>query len=145
MDFRQAVQSCLTKYVTFSGRAQRSEFWFFVLFMFIASLVASLLDMTFFGVGMENDQPLGSFLSLALLLPSISATVRRLHDVDRSGWWWWLWLIPLVGWIVLLVWFVTKGSSGPNQYGPDPFGGSSGIDDRVLTHRSSIPNVSRDD
>ena len=74
MDFRQAVQSCLTKYATFSGRAQRSEFWFFVLFMFIASLVASLLDMTFFGVGMENDQPLGSFLSLALLLPSISAT-----------------------------------------------------------------------
>ena len=143
MDFRQAVQSCLTKYVTFSGRAQRSEFWFFVLFTFIAGLGASFLDKTFFGVSVEDAQPIGSILSLALLLPSLSATVGRLHDVDKSGWWWWLWLIPLIGWITLLVWFVTKGTSGQNQYGPDPFDGSSGIDDQVFTHQSSIPKVSR--
>jgi uncharacterized membrane protein YhaH (DUF805 family) len=145
MNFLQAVQTCLTKYATFSGRARRSEYWYFVLFSILAGIVASSLDSALFGINTEDPQPFSSILSLALLLPSLAASVRRLHDTDRSGWWWWLWLVPLIGWIILLVWFATKGTSGPNRFGPDPFGGSPDFDHRNFTHQSSIPKVSRDD
>jgi uncharacterized membrane protein YhaH (DUF805 family) len=116
MDFSQAIKTCLNKYATFSGRAQRSEYWYFFLFMVIANIVASVVDSVIFG-----DTPvLYLIATLALLVPSIAAGVRRLHDTDKSGWWLLLGLIPFVGAIVLIVFFCQRGTVGQNQFGPDP-------------------------
>ncbi len=121
MDFSQAIKTCLNKYATFSGRAQRSEYWYFFLFMVLANIVASVLDSVIFG-----DIPvLYLIATLALLVPSIAAGVRRLHDTDKSGWWLLLGLIPFVGAIVLIVFFCQRGTVGPNQFGPDPLQASS--------------------
>ena len=114
MNFGEAISKCLNEYVTFSGRARRSEYWYFALFNLIASFAAAALDMAM------NTAVLQALVGLGLLLPSISVTVRRLHDKDKSGWWWWLGLIPIIGWIVLLVWFVQRGTVGANRFGPDP-------------------------
>jgi uncharacterized membrane protein YhaH (DUF805 family) len=116
MDFGQAIKICLNKYATFSGRAQRSEYWYFFLLMIIVNIVASVLDSAIFG-----DIPvLYLIATLALLVPSIAAAVRRLHDTDRSGWWLLLGFIPVVGDIVLIVFFCQRGTVGSNQFGPDP-------------------------
>jgi uncharacterized membrane protein YhaH (DUF805 family) len=116
MDFGQAIKICLNKYATFTGRAQRSEYWYFFLFMVIVNIVASVLDSAIFG-----DVPvLYLIATLALIVPSIAAGVRRLHDTDKSGWWLLLGLIPVVGAIVLIVFFCQRGTVGPNQFGPDP-------------------------
>ncbi len=114
MGFGEAISKCLNNYVTFSGRARRSEYWYFVLFNILASFAASALDMAI------GTMILQLLVALGLFLPGISVTVRRLHDKDRSGWWYWLVLIPLIGWIVLLVWFVQKGTDGDNRFGADP-------------------------
>jgi uncharacterized membrane protein YhaH (DUF805 family) len=134
MTFTEAVKSCLSKYVTFRGRAARSEFWFFWLFSFLVLIVSTILDgilgtgftMINPATGLEQSMGYGYvylIAALALLLPSLAAAVRRLHDTNRSGWWLLIALIPLIGAIVLLVWYCTKGTPGDNQYGPDPLGG----------------------
>ncbi|MBD2750097.1 DUF805 domain-containing protein [Microvirga sp. BT688] len=116
MDFSQSIKTCLNKYATFTGRAQRSEYWYFFLVMVLANIVASVLDSVIFG-----DIPvLYLIATLALLVPSIAAGVRRLHDTDKSGWWLLLGLVPFVGAIVLIVFFCQRGTVGPNQFGPDP-------------------------
>jgi uncharacterized membrane protein YhaH (DUF805 family) len=116
MNFGQAIKTCLNKYATFSGRATRSEYWYFFLFLVIVNIVASVLDSTIFG-----DMPvLYLIATLALLVPSIAAGVRRLHDTDKSGWWLLVGLIPVIGTIVLIVFFCQRGSVGTNQFGPDP-------------------------
>ncbi|MFT4027199.1 MAG: DUF805 domain-containing protein [Novosphingobium sp.] len=107
----------MSKYVVFSGRASRSEYWFFYLATFLASIVASIID-NILGLGF-----LSMIVALGLFLPSIAAGIRRLHDTDRSGWWLLIVLIPLVGAILLIVWLATKGTPGTNQFGPDPLGG----------------------
>ena len=119
MSFADAVRTCLTKYVVFSGRARRSEYWWFALFTFLVSLVASILDLI-----LDTDYSRGSGLingvtSLALLLPSIAVAIRRLHDTSRTGWWLLIGLIPIIGWIVLIV-FYLQDSHADNQYGPNP-------------------------
>lgn len=133
MTFQEAVRTCLSKYATFSGRASRSEYWFFYLATVIVIFVAGILDRAL-GLDFKMANPLTGLeqsagygwlyviAGLALLLPSLAAMVRRLHDTNRSGWWW---LIALtgIGAIVLLVWFVSKGTTGDNTYGPDPLGG----------------------
>jgi len=119
MGFTQAVKSCFRQYVGFRGRAPRSEYWFFVLFYFIAVLVMALGDSLLFGS--ENQMaPLVSLLTLGLLLPSLAVAIRRLHDIDRTGWWVLLWFVPIVGIIVLLVFFVQRGTTGTNRFGADP-------------------------
>lgn len=144
MTFSQAVRSCLSKFVTFSGRASRSEFWYFVLFVFLAGILVSLFDQIIFGSGVEDDRGFSSILSLVLFLPQISVGVRRLHDTDRSGWWWWLWALPIIGWIILLVWYVSQGTNGSNRFGHDPLDGSTGFgEDGSNYDRSSIPSVPR--
>jgi uncharacterized membrane protein YhaH (DUF805 family) len=116
MDFGQAIKTCLNKYATFSGRATRSEYWYFFLFLMIVNIVASVLDSTIFG-----DMPvLYLIATLVLLVPSIAAGVRRLHDTDKSGWWLLLGLIPVIGAIVLIVFFCQRGTVGTNQFGPNP-------------------------
>ncbi len=119
MDFTTAIRTCLTKYADFSGRARRSEFWYFFLFNVLVSIVASILD-NLLGTDMGTGTGvIGGLASLALLLPSIAVGVRRLHDISKSGWWILVGLIPLVGWIILIVWFV-QDSHGDNEHGPSP-------------------------
>jgi len=119
MNFQTAVKTCLTKYVTVSGRAARSEYWYWVLFGVLVGIVANIVDAILFG---GNSRPVSSIVSLAILLPGIAVSVRRLHDLDRSGWWYLLVLIPVIGWIALLVWFIGRGTVGPNRFGEDPIG-----------------------
>ena len=117
MGFGQAISSGFSNYVNFSGRACRSEYWFWVLFVLIADVVAIAIDAA---IGM---QIVSSLFGLAVLLPGLAVTVRRLHDLDRTGWWILLGLIPLVGAIILIIWFCSKGTDGLNRFGADPLGG----------------------
>ncbi|SDJ02299.1 DUF805 domain-containing protein [Lutimaribacter saemankumensis] len=122
MGFQDAVRKCLSNYATFEGRAARSEFWWFTLFLFLGNAVFSILDRILFG-GVAHGQEisvLGALFSLAVLLPTIAVGVRRLHDLDRTGWWYLLVLIPLIGGLILLFFFIQKGTSGTNRFGPDP-------------------------
>lgn len=117
MGFGQAISSGFSNYVNFSGRSSRSEYWFWVLFVLIADVVAIAIDAA---IGM---QIISSLFGLAVLLPGLAVTVRRLHDLDRTGWWIFLGLIPLVGAIILIIWFCSKGTDGLNRFGADPLGG----------------------
>lgn len=111
----------LQKYADFSGRAPRPEYWWFVLAQIVVLLVAMMLDSL---LGTEiGDMGYGFIYlitALALLIPAIAVGVRRLHDTGRSGWWLLIALIPLVGAIILLVFFASKGNPGDNEYGPPP-------------------------
>ena len=111
----------LRKYVTFGGRARRAEYWWFALGYFVVLLVAMAID----GVlGTRGAYGVGGvfygIVVLAALLPSLAVGFRRLHDLDKSAWWLLIGLVPLIGGIVLLVWFCSRGTVGPNQFGPDP-------------------------
>lgn len=122
MSFTAAVRSVLTQYVGFSGRARRSEYWWFVLFSILVGIIASVLD-SVLGTDFESSAGSGLFsllANLALLLPSLAVAIRRLHDTDRSGWWVLIGLIPILGLIVLVVFFVQDGTPGPNRFGPSP-------------------------
>lgn len=114
MGFADAVRTCLSKYASATGRARRSEYWWFALFGFLVGLAAAVLD------GVLGTGFLYILSTLALLLPSITVGIRRLHDTDRSGWWLLIGLIPLIGTVILIVFFVMEGTRGPNQHGPDP-------------------------
>jgi uncharacterized membrane protein YhaH (DUF805 family) len=104
MNFVDAVKTCFTKYADFNGCASRPEFWWWVLFTFVATTVLRAVS-----------YELSGLFSLATLLPGIAVTARRLHDTDRSGWLQLLWLIPVIGWIVLIIWCAEAGK--PNRYG----------------------------
>jgi uncharacterized membrane protein YhaH (DUF805 family) len=104
MTFIDSIRTCFTKYADFKGCASVSEFWWWVLFTFLASAA----------LGIFSDKASAVF-SLATLLPSIAVGARRLHDTNRSGWLQLLWLIPVIGWIVLIVFFVQDGKV-PNRY-----------------------------
>jgi len=123
MNFGEAVGSSLRNYATFSGRARRSEFWYFILFNLLVNLVAGVLDAAFFDTDIAAPEQFGAFSLIAflvLLLPGLAVSVRRLHDTGRSGWALLLALIPLVGIIILIVFYATRGEDGPNRFGPDP-------------------------
>lgn len=106
----------LKKYAVFQGRARRQEFWMFTLINFIISLILSSIDYML-GTGV-----LGGIYALAVLIPTIAVTVRRLHDTGRSGWWILIFLVPVVGFIILLVFMVLDSQPGDNEYGPNPKG-----------------------
>lgn len=105
---------CFKKYAVFSGRARRKELFMFFLFNFIVCIVASVLDALFAG-GI-----LYLLVLLACFLPGFAVQIRRLHDIGKSGWWYLLCLIPLIGSIILLVWFCYDSQPGDNAYGPNP-------------------------
>jgi uncharacterized membrane protein YhaH (DUF805 family) len=105
------------QYATFAGRARRTAFWMFVLFNFIINTILNIIQRA---TGNTAVLVISSLYGLAVLIPSIAVTVRRLHDIGRSGGWWWLVLIPIVGWIILIVWCAQDSQPGPNQYGPNP-------------------------
>lgn len=148
MEFGEAIKTCFRKYATFSGRAQRSEYWWWYLFNFLVVGGATIIDIAIFGVGPDKVQPLSGILSLGFMLPNLAVTCRRLHDGNRSGWWM---LLPLAGaipfvvfaiigsrtgtmvaptvatiavlaitFVLLLYWLIKRGTVGPNRFGPDP-------------------------
>ncbi|MBK5962427.1 DUF805 domain-containing protein [Rhodoplanes elegans] len=121
MTFAEAIASGFRNYVGFEGRASRSEYWFWVLFVILVSLATGILDYIIFGPG--GLSPINALASLALFLPGLAVGVRRLHDIDRTGWWMLL-VITLIGGLVLLVFFVMRGTPGPNRFGPDPLAGA---------------------
>ena len=111
-------------YANFSGRARRSEYWYFALTNFLIQLVFIIL---FFSFAVSDNASIGfmfyglmALYSLAILIPSIAVAVRRLHDVGKSGWFYFIVLIPIVGAIWLLILFFTEGDQGENAYGQDP-------------------------
>lgn len=109
----------LKQYVDFSGRARRKEYWMFILFNIIFSAIAMTIDYVL-GLSVMGSGPIGMIYSLAILLPSIAAVVRRLHDINRSGAWILIGFIPLIGQIWLLVLLIKAGDAGDNKYGSDP-------------------------
>jgi uncharacterized membrane protein YhaH (DUF805 family) len=117
MTFGEAIQSGFRNYVTFSGRALRSEYWFWTLFVCLVSAAAEIIDVAIFS-NLETGL-VSPLASLALLLPGIAVSVRRLHDLERTGWWL-LIAFTIIGLILLLVWDCMKGTTGPNRFGPDP-------------------------
>lgn len=119
MGFGEAVQSVFSKYATFSGRARRSEYWYFVLLQVIVTAVLNGLYSATESVAFSAILVL---FDLALLVPSLAVCWRRLHDIGRSGAYYFFVLIPLVGWILLLVWMCQDSQPGANQYGPSPKG-----------------------
>lgn len=113
MVFFEAISSCFNKYVQFSGRASRSEYWYFWLFGLICSALSDMVE----GRGQYGVGALSGLIALALVLPQLAVTARRLHDTDRSGWWMLLWLIPIIGWIVILVFLCQRPTPGQNRFG----------------------------
>jgi uncharacterized membrane protein YhaH (DUF805 family) len=108
MDFKQSVLRCVRdKYADFNGRASRPEFWWFALFCCLVALVLNVLRL----------EMIGMLANLALLLPSIAVGARRLHDMGKSGWFQLVWLIPLIGWVVVIYWLVQPSVAGANEYG----------------------------
>jgi uncharacterized membrane protein YhaH (DUF805 family) len=103
MTFIDSIKTCFNKYALFEGTASRSEYWWFYLFTVLAPFILRAFS-----------DILSGLLSLAILLPSIAAGARRLHDTDRSGWWQLLWFVPLVGWIVLIIFLAQE--SRANRY-----------------------------
>ena len=120
--FRNFKECVTTKFATFSGRARRREFWLFALFTWIVSCVLQIISVAAQGsVVISVLVAIVSLLfSLFLFIPGLAIYVRRLHDTGRSGWWLLIALLPLIGAIVLLVFFCTAGTVGENEYGADP-------------------------
>ena len=121
MNFTEAIASGFRNYVGFSGRAPRSEYWYWFLFAVLVNIAATIVDAILFS--RADVGPIGLIVGLALFLPGLAVGVRRLHDLDRSGWWILIVFIPIVGVIILLVWACMRGTLGPNRFGPDPLGG----------------------
>ena len=108
MNFTDAIKTCLSKYADFNGRASRSEYWWFVLFVFVVGAASSIVS-----------HALAGLFHLAVLLPSLAAAARRLHDTNRSGWLQLIALIPVLGWIAIIYLLAQEGKD-PNQFGPAP-------------------------
>ena len=120
VSFKEAVVRALSQnYCNFSGRASRSEYWWFYLFSCIVSWVVSII-VSLFSSELSIMYIASMVVGLAFLLPSLGIAVRRLHDIGKSGWWLFISLIPLIGAILLLVWFCKDSQMEPNEYGPVP-------------------------
>jgi uncharacterized membrane protein YhaH (DUF805 family) len=120
MNFFEAISSGFRNYVNFSGRAIRSEYWYWTLFTTVVSLVFGVIDEV-----LNPGDKMGVFsivtmlIELAVFLPGLAVSVRRLHDIDRTGWWLLL-AFTVIGFFVLIYWACQRGTSGPNRFGPDP-------------------------
>jgi uncharacterized membrane protein YhaH (DUF805 family) len=110
-------QHSMKHYATFSGRARRTEFWMYLLVYVVMVVVASVLDALLGTAGL-----LGGLVALVHIIPSLALQARRLHDIDRSGWWMLIWFIPLIGWLILLYWNIKEGDTGSNRFGASPKG-----------------------
>ena len=132
MGFGQAISTCLRKYATFQGRARRSEFWWWVLLLFVIGIITNLLDNVFgtninysaydtlSSLKISQGGWISAIVGLALFIPTLAVSVRRLHDTGKSGWWWWLNVLCCIGSLILLIFYVTKSDPMPNKYGDVP-------------------------
>ena len=109
MDFQESIKQCFQKYADFNGRAKRPEYWWFALFCFITPILLGVIGDT-----------LSMAFSLVTLLPSLAVGSRRLHDTNKSGWFQLLLLIPVLGWIPLIIFLAQEGEAQANQYGESP-------------------------
>jgi uncharacterized membrane protein YhaH (DUF805 family) len=116
MGFGEAIVTCLRNYFNFSGRASRAEYWWFTLFVVLTTIGGKIIDAMTQGVA--DGGLFESLVALVVIVPHLAVAVRRLHDTNRSGWWWWLWFVPLIGWLVMLVWLCEAGDAEPNRYDP---------------------------
>jgi uncharacterized membrane protein YhaH (DUF805 family) len=129
MSFGQAVSDGFSQYATFSGRSRRSAYWYWVLFVFLGSVVASLLD-NLLGITIEGASVAGNdsvgwislLFAFAVIIPSLAVTFRRLHDTGRSGWWWLFALLCCIGQIIVFIFCLSDSTPGDNEYGPNPKG-----------------------
>ncbi|MFG1479950.1 DUF805 domain-containing protein [Xanthobacter sp. V4C-4] len=141
MDFITAIKTCFAKYAVFQGRATRSEFWWFELFLVLVALTVPLAVVLLMGPVVSErvtmDGPMGHgwgmmwasggpgilphLVNLLLFLPALAVTVRRLHDVGRSGWWVLIMMLPAIGFLLLLFWWVQPSEPRDNAYGPAPY------------------------
>jgi uncharacterized membrane protein YhaH (DUF805 family) len=132
MGFVEAVRSVYRNFFNFQGRARRSEYWWFFLFNILAGIVIGIVEVALgLGAGTMSSGPgevsmnfaggpLSIIWSLVNIIPGIAVGIRRLHDTDRSGWWTFIALIPLIGFILLIVWYASNGTAGSNRFGNDP-------------------------
>ncbi len=119
--FPDAVKKAvLENYVNFSGRASRSEYWWFQLAVFILGIITAVLDGIIFGFEFDDPTVLSWIAQIGLFLPSLALVVRRLHDLGRSGWWFLIAFVPCIGIIVLFVFLVQDGQPHHNEYGEVP-------------------------
>jgi len=121
VEFGEAINVAFSKYATFQGRASRSEYWWYTLFVCLLSIGTAVLDIIIFGMQTVDPmnpvaiQPIGLIVSLGLIIPGLSIAARRLHDTGRSGWWILL-SFTIIGIIPLFIWYVSKGNDEQNKY-----------------------------
>ena len=119
LSFSQAIAICMGKYATFSGRASRSEYWWFFLFVTLISWVSTI----YARAASSFDDPFAEYytvvVSWVFFVPSIASATRRLHDIGKSGWWQLLWVIPVIGWIPLVIWLAKSTNPNETKYDGD--------------------------
>ena len=115
VSFGDAVSLGFKNYVKFEGRSTRAEYWWWFLFVTIVVVGLNVVDGIIGAAGI-----LGGIFQLLVFLPGIALGARRLHDIDKSGWWQLLWIAVLIGWVILIIWYVKQGDNGPNSHGMDP-------------------------
>jgi uncharacterized membrane protein YhaH (DUF805 family) len=115
MTFTEAIKDGFDHYTKFDGRAARPAYWWWFLFALLVSIGTNIIDAAIGSFGV-----ISGLAGLALLLPGLSVSIRRLHDTDHSGWWLFIILIPIIGFIVLLVFYLRDSDPGENKYGPPP-------------------------
>lgn len=117
MDIQTSIKTCFSKYATFSGRASRSEFWFFQLFTFLGSIATLIIDVMILGFSLDDaSSPTNLIFLLIVMIPSVAVGCRRLHDLNKSGWWQILYL-TIIGIILLIIWWATQGENKKNKFG----------------------------
>jgi len=126
VEFGEAIGSGFRKYATFSGRASRSEFWYFQLFVVLMSLVAEVLDRPLFSSTEVFNGPLSWIITVVTLIPTLAVGSRRLHDTERTGWLQLL-ILTVIGIIPLVVWWASRGTLGINRFGADPLSSGSPV------------------
>ena len=117
MDIQTSIKTCFSKYAAFSGRASRSEFWLFQLFTFLGSIATLIIDVMILGFSLDDaSSPTNLIFLLIVMIPSVAVGCRRLHDLNKSGWWQLLYL-TIIGIILLIVWWATQGENKKNKFG----------------------------
>ena len=116
MNFGQSISTCMGKYGTFQGRASRSEYWWFYLFLVLLQWGSNIVAAAMFSFGDPMKDILPAIVSIAFFVPAIAAGSRRLHDIGKSGWWQLLLHIPIIGWILLIVWLATNTKPEGDKY-----------------------------
>ena len=125
MNFTDAIKTVFSKYVQLGGRACRSEYWYWILAVVVVSVVLALIEgavlapaLGFASFSPDLGRPLQLLMALVIFVPSLAVSVRRLHDGGRSGWWIFIQVVPLIGSLILLWWYIQPSDESANEYGP---------------------------